>query len=195
MTKRILVLLPVIALALVFTGCSSGDSGAGSKAKAFDELSSDPVAEGLARGYVSTLVADYSGNAAYNSQVTQNGAGLAPVSRDVFQSPSLQGKAAPGQVGASTLAPSRSASKFDERYASAEVTAHAGQNDSIVLKFGPQTATIYPVSQNGSEYTFTAGANGVVTMNGGNEFPRVVEESGVGRAVVLVSGNVVPVQE
>ena len=194
MTKRTLFLLPVIALALVFTGCSSGDSGAGSKAKAFDEVSSDPVAEGLARGYVSTLVADYSGNAAYNSQVTQTGIGLEPVSRDVFKSPSLQGQASPGQVGASTLVPARSAN-MDARYASAEVTAHAGQNNSVVLKYGSQTATIFPVSQNGTEYSFTAGMNGVVTMNGGNEFPRVVEESGVGRAVVLVSGNVVPVQE
>jgi hypothetical protein len=185
----------VLALALVFIGCSSGDSGTGSKAQnAFDQVSSDPVADGLAAGYVSTLAVDYSGNASNHSNVSQTGIGAEPVSRDVFQSPSLQGQAAPGQVGAYTLAPARPANTYS-REAGAMVTAHAGPNDSIVLKYGTQTASIFPVSRNGQEHSFSLGSDGVITMGGESDYPKVVEAPGIGRAVILVSGNVVPVQE
>jgi hypothetical protein len=195
MTKRTLVLLPVLALALVFVGCSQGDSGSGSKAvNAFDQVGSDPVAEGLARGYVSTVASDFSGNVAYTGQASQPTLGTEPVSRDIFQSPSTQGRAMSGQVGVSTTVPARTWD-IDPAYASAQYTAEAGPNDSIIVKFGEQTATIFPVSRNGQDYAFSQDAGGTITRNGESEFPKVLESPGVGRAVVLVSGTVVPVQE
>lgn len=193
MTKRTLILVPLIALALVAVGCSGGQTGTGSKSgSSFASLDKDPVAEGLARGYVSTLVADYTDTPSH--QFSAPKADKNAFQRNVFMTGSVQGRARAGQVGLSTTVPSRN-TPIDNRFDPTKVVAKAGPNDTVVLTNGAQTATIRKVDVRGDSRTIAIGMDGMAAMSDEASFPRIVEQPGAGRAVGLMDGQAVQVKE
>lgn len=190
MTKRTVVLLPLLVIALVAVGCA-GDTGGSGKAKSsFATADVDPIAEGLARGYISTVAADFTGNP--NMNAVASDVSFQPVNRNLFQTSNLQMKAIPGQIGVTTLAPART-SQIDTRYDPTKVTA-TRTGDMIQVQAGEQTAMLTSVEFEGVTRTASFGHNGVAAFGDSSTFPRIVEAEGVGQGVLLVSGQLVPVE-
>ena len=194
MTKKMLVFLPCLALALAFAGCgASGGSGGNAHkgADAFASMDNDPIADGLAKGYVSTLVGDFRGNPAVNVQPAVSGA--TPTSRQILIASPVQGRAVDGQVGASTLAPSRQ-SGLDMRFDPLKVRARDVGNGKVEVTAGGQTAFVGSADRGGKTYSYSVGADGSVTVGDNTTFPRIVEAAGIGRGVILGDGSVTPVE-
>jgi hypothetical protein len=199
MTKRTLVILPCLAVALVFLGCSTGgEAGSGGQAapSGIAGVYSDPYEEGLALGYVSTVAADFSGDPeAYMAQQAQYGQEIQaePVSRQIFETPQLNQKVAPNQVGATTLAPI--GMQQAPGMTTDLPTAKDEGNGMITVTSGSQTAHLLTFTgPDGVTQTASVGSNGIATLNGEDTFPKLMEVPGVGRAVILASGTVVMVE-
>ena len=196
MTKRTLVLVPFIAVALVAVGCSGGQTGTSHKSgSSFASLDKDPVAEGLARGYVSTLVGDYVGTPSSQFQPAKaETMNAVKVNRPVFQTGSVQGRALSGQVGLSTTVPARN-TPIDTRYDPTKVSAKAGSNDTVLLTNGTQTATIRKVDVRGESRTVAVSMDGMAALGDDSSFPKIVDAPGAGRAVGLMDGQLFQVEE
>jgi hypothetical protein len=194
MTKRILVLLPFLAVALVFAGCGPEGSG-GNVKKApdpFASLDNDVMAEGIANGYISTLVDGQGGIPTYTVRVAQDGMQALP--RQVFLSDARLVKAQEGQLGVSTLAPRRNPD-LDNRYDPNGVKAKADSNGLVTLTNGKMTAYIRTVEVNGVTRTAVVGADGSVSMTGKNSLPKIVEGPGGVQGVILADGSLVQVEK
>jgi hypothetical protein len=188
------VFVACLAVALSFTGCGADrDGGSANKASSFASLDSDPIAEGLARGYVSTVAADYTGNPSHNVQVALDD-GFTPTTRPVFLSSPTRGLAADGQVAVSTLAPSRD-TRIDTRFNPLDNTATREGPGLVKIASGDQVSFLHTVVRNNVSYTFTMGADGMATRGSDSTFPRIVGVSGAGQGVALVDGSVVTIQE
>lgn len=194
MTKRILVLLPFLAVALVFAGCGTEGSG-GNVKKApdpFASLDNDVMADGIAYGYISTVIGDPGAIPTHNVRPAQDG--VQAQSRQIFLSHSSQMRAMEGHLGVSTLIPRRDAN-LSLRYDPAEVVAKAEPNGLISLTAGGSKAYIRKVEVNGKIRTAVLGADGSVSMSGKETLPKVVEASGGVQGVVMPDGSVVRVQQ
>lgn len=195
MTKRTLVFLPCLAIALMALGCSvGGESGALDQASSsFASVYSDPYEEGLALGYVSTLAADFPGDPeSYVAQQAEVSQDTGSASRQLFETPQLSMKVAQGQVGLSTLAPiGMQRQDVDTEMPRARDLG----NGLISVTSGTQTANLVTFTDpDGATRTASMGSNGTVTLNGEETFPKLLEVPGVGRAVILASGTVLPVE-
>jgi hypothetical protein len=193
MTKRILVLLPFLAVALVFAGCGPEGSG-GNVKKApdpFASLDNDVMAEGIANGYISTVVGDRGAIPTHNVRPAQDG-DLAQ-SRQVLLSHASQMRAMEGHLGVSTLVPRRDAN-LDIRYDPTQVKAKAEADGLIALTNGNVTAYIREVEVNGLTRTAVVGADGSVSLSGEETLPKVVEAPGGVQGVILADGSLVQVE-
>jgi hypothetical protein len=189
MTKRMLVFLPCLVIALAFAGCGTdGDGGSAKKASnPFASMDNDVMAEGLAAGYISTVV---SADAVPMNNVLTAKDGISAQSRQVFLSHPSQMQAMEGQIGASTLVPKRD-TRLDMRYSPQDVSAKAEPDGMIALTAGDQVSYIRKVDVGGRTFTSVVGADGSVSLGGENAFPKLVES---GQGVVLVNGSLVPVE-
>jgi hypothetical protein len=191
MTKKLFVFVACLAVALSFTGCAADrDGGSASKGSSIASLDSDPMADGLAVGYVSTLAADWSGNPSHNVQVSVDN-GLTPMTRPVFLSNPTRGLAADGQVAVSTLAPATVTRDFDPT-ATIAVREASGL---VRIENGDQVSYLQSVERNNVSYTFAMGADGRATLTDENTYPRIVGEGGSGQGVAMLDGSVVLIQE
>lgn len=196
MTKRTLVFLPCLVIALAFVGCSTGgDTGIADQASSsFASMDSDPMEEGLALGYVSTVAADFTGDPeSYAAQQVEVSKDLQSASRQLFEAQKFSMKVAPNQVGLSTLAPIglRGTLEVDTDLP----TARDLGNGVISVSSADQTAQLLTFAdRNGVTQTATVGSNGVTTLNGEDTYPKLMEVPGVGRAVILANGSVLLVE-
>lgn len=194
MTKRIVVLLPLLAVALVFAGCGTEGSG-GNVKKApdpFASLDNDVMAEGIANGCISTVIGDRGAIPIHNVRPAQDG--IQAHSRRVFLSNASQMKAMEGHLGVSTLVPRRDAN-LDIRYDPTQVTAKAEANGLVALTNGKMTAYIRTVDVNGSTHSAVVGADGSVSLSGKETLPKVVEGPGGVQGVILADGSLIRVEQ
>jgi hypothetical protein len=189
MTKRMLVFLPCLVIALAFAGCGQdGDGGSAKKTSdPFASLDNDVMAEGLANGYLSTVV---NPDAVPMNNVRPAMDGMNAQSRQVFLSAPSQMQAMEGQVGVSTLVPKRDG-RLEKYFSQLDVTARAESEGLITLTAGDQTSYLQKVEVGGKTSTAVIGADGSVSLGGEGSYPRLVEG---GQGVVLVNGSVVPVK-
>jgi hypothetical protein len=182
MTKKALLILPCLVIALAFMGCSAGGEDGG-KTSSVWSWEPDPNDEALARGYVSTI-ADPALLATYADGLT---VGLEPVSQDLFLSRDVV-VTTPGNgiVAASTLAPSTSMSYVQ----APQVRARDMGNGTIEVSRGDQVAYLTTFEHNGETKTQTTSSRGVVTINGENTFPTLLTLSGSAKALILSDGTV-----
>lgn len=192
MTKRMLVFLPCLVIALAFAGCGTdGDGGSAKKASSpFASLDKDVFAEGIANGYISTVVTE---GAVPMNNVQPAQDGPSAQARQVFLSSPSRLRAMDGMIGASTLVPRRDR-QLDMRFNPLEVTARADSEGGVTLTAGDQTAYIRKVQVGGKVETAVIGADGSVSMSGKSSFPQLVEGPGGSQGVVMVDGSLIPVE-
>jgi hypothetical protein len=198
MTKRTLVILPCLAIALALIGCSAGgDSGSYGQAQNDAlNITPDPKLEGLEAGYFSSLVADFPGDPElYMMQQAPYSKGAEATSRPLFERslPTTMQVPANFDRPASTVVPIGMSIPADFEWEFPRAKDVGG--GVIEISSGSQTARILTFTDpNGVTRTATIGANGLPTLNGEDTVPRLLEIPGFGRAVITFEGNVVPVE-
>lgn len=190
MTKRNLVFLPCLVIALAFLGCQGGGgSDALNSASGFTDGTSSSIMSPQFAGGDSGMVRDpheFTGNSGLEF-VPQETYGLEPVSRNLY----LARVDVMRQGGAMYEGMERDPKSMpnDPRMMPAPVTAKDLGNGITALTKGDQTAYLYETEINGVLTSISLGVDGVPSINGPETFPKVFDDPEAGRVVLLVDGT------
>jgi hypothetical protein len=191
MTKRMLVFLPCLIVALAFAGCGTdGDGGSAKKASSpFASFGDDPMAESMEVGYISTVAPTFSDQVPGLRYAQPAMVGESAVPQQVFMPSANVMKAMKGQVGVSTVAPMRSP-VLEQRLSEVMATATDEGDGNLALTVGGQTSYLRSVAQQ----TAVLAADGSVSLGSQEGLPEVVEAPDGSRSVIMASGSLVPVK-
>lgn len=192
MTKRMLVFLPCLAVALSFAGCGTDDGGGGQQILPIASLEGNPMILGPTSQATGSFSAPEDGNFPILNAAPVTG-DLTPQSSQAFLYHPTHHRAMEGQIGGSFYGPTLA--QMDERYSLNDRTAKLESDGSICLTAGKQTSYIRNVVAGGKTISVVEGANGCVTTTDRSTFPQVIEAPNGDLGVILVSGCLIPVEK
>lgn len=187
MTKGNIVFLSCLAVALACVGCSAGGDGGGrfGSSSSIVSVEPDPMDTGaLERGYISTLASEVSTDSARFA--------VDPSTQGLFSRPAgIEGKAADGMLGVSTLAPADLS-----QYADIDVDVQARDlgDGRIEVTRGKEIAYLKTFERDGVTHTASISAHGIVSLETEENAPRLIEQPVAGRVLVLSNGVVTVVE-